>query len=212
MCHKTYRFISVSLILVILLAFSGCNKNSKTEKVTKVDTTGEAASIGIIGVTDENFSFKELIDDNQIYFDRDSMSLKKEFLKDDKNLARAYSMLGMYEKENGENLFSTVKIEVREKSFTKGVLTLDVSTISSVREMQEVNYKIGLVDADGKEIKIFDVSSKSKDFTNKIDKTVETYGLDGYNEINVKILGGEIKDKDKNSMSIEPLTDLKIKR
>ena len=212
MCHKTYRFISVSLILVILLAFSGCNKNSKTEKVTKVDTTGEAASIGIIGVTDENFSFKELIDDNQIYFDRDSMSLKKEFLKDDKNLARAYSMLGMYEKENGENLFSTVKIEVREKSFTKGVLTLDVSTISSVREMQELNYKIGLVDADGKEIKIFDVSSKSEDFTNKIDKTVETYGLDGYNETNVKILGGEIKDKDKNSMSIEPLTDLKIKR
>ncbi len=212
MCCKTYRFIFISLILVILLAFSGCNQNSKTEKVTKIDTTGEAASIGIIGVTDENFSFKELIDDNQIYFDRDSMSLKKEFLKDDKNLARAYSMLGMYEKENGENLFSIVKIEVREKSFTKGVLTLDVSTISSVREMQELNYKIGLVDADGKEIKIFDVSSKSEDFTNKIDKTVETYGLDGYNETNVKILGGEIKDKDKNSMSIEPLTDLKIKR
>lgn len=212
MCQKSYRFIFVLLMLGVLLVFSGCNQKSETEKVTKVGTDEEASSIGIIGGTDENFNWKELIDDDQIYFDEKSLSLKKEFLKDDEDSAKAYSMLGLYEKESGEYVFSGVKTEVFEKSFKDDVLTLDIDTISSVNEMKEINYKLGLEDADGNEIKTIDVSSSSKDFTNKIDKTVEIDGLDGYNEIIIKILGGEIKDKDDVVMSVESLSDLKINR
>lgn len=209
---QIFRFIAVSIVLLVTLTFIGCSKNSETEKVTKVETNAEASAFGVIGGTDENFSLKELVDDGQIYFDKESKSLKKEFLKDSEDAARAYTMLGMYEKESGDNLFSAVKIEVLEKSFDRGALTLDVTTISSVNEMKEINYKIEVEDAVGNEIKTCDVFENSKDFTNKIDKTVEIDGLDGYNEIVIKILGGEVVGTDNVKASIEPITNLKINK
>jgi hypothetical protein len=212
MCHKFYRFIAVSIVLLVTLTFIGCSKNSETRKVTKVETNAEASAFGVIGGTDENFSLKELVDDGQIYFDEESKSLKKEFSKDSEDAARAYTMLGMYEKESGDNLFSAIKIEALEKRFEKGVLTLDVTTISSVNEMKEINYKIGIEDTGGNEIKTCDISESSKDFTNKIDKTVEIDGLDGYNEIIVKILGGEVVGTGNVKASIEPITSLKINK